>query len=161
MKRLTSMALMACLVGCATPHTERLDSITITQRPTYAICAGYCPNVDVIVREDGRVTVSSHHLDEPDEVRHLKVTLGKAARFIRIMSPHRPPLREAGPVGCGFCNTTDPLVLKAYPHQVTWTDADGGTFQLHSCGDPSDPNLSETIRRALWSIDLYKGGEPR
>jgi len=161
MKRLASLALMTCLAGCATPRAEPPASITVTQRPTYGICAGYCPDVDVTVREDGRVTVSRHHPGEADEVRHLNVTSGQARRFMRILRPHRLALREAGPAGCGFWNTTDPLVLKVYPYQVTWSDADDGTFQLHSCGGAEDPDIGEALRRALSAIGLHLGGEPR
>ena len=81
MKRLISAALVGSLVGCATPHTQRLRSITITQRGVYAICAGYCPNIDITVREDGQVTLSKPRSEEPDEITHLQVTSGQAARF--------------------------------------------------------------------------------
>jgi hypothetical protein len=157
MKRLISTALIACLVGCATSPTEQLSSITVAQRPTYAVCAGYCPNLDVVVRPDGQVTVLRQG-NRPST--HLHLTDEQAAQFIHILSGHRPVLREAGPPACGFWNATDPLVLKAYPYQVTWTDVDSRTVRLRSCGGPGD-SLPEAIRQALWSIGLYLGGEPR
>jgi hypothetical protein len=152
MKQLASTVLVACLVGCATPRAERPGSITVIQRHGYAICAGYCPNLDVVVREDGLVTLSRGY------PRPLQVSVKQAAQFVRTLNPYRPTVREAGPATCGSWNTADPLVVKVLPYEIIWTDADGSTFRLRSCGDPG---LGEAIRQAFWSIGLYQGGEPR
>jgi hypothetical protein len=152
MKQLAGTALVACLVGCATPGTDRLGSVTVMQRHGYAICGGYCPNLDVVVREDGLVTLSRR------DPRHLRVSVKQAAQFVRILSPYRPAVREAGPATCEFRNTTDPLMVKVHPYEITWSDADGSTFRLRSCGDPG---LGQAIKQAFWSIGLYQGGEPR
>jgi hypothetical protein len=121
MKQLAGTALVACLVGCATPRTDRLGSVTVMQRHGYAICGGYCPNLDVVVREDGLVTLPRR------DPRHLRVSVKQAAQFVRILSPYRPAMRKAGPATCEFQNTTDPLVVKVHPYEITWTDADGST----------------------------------
>ena len=152
MKLLAGTALIACLVGCATPHTERLGSITVMQRHGYAICGGYCPNLDVVVREDGLVTLSGR------SPRHLQVSVKQAARFVRTLNPYRPGVRKAGPATCAFWNTTDPMVLRVHPYEIIWTDANGSTFRLRSCGDPGP---GEAIRQAFWSLGLYQGGEAR
>lgn len=152
MKRLVSAAFVLCLVGCATPRTERLSSITVIQRPSYAICAGTCPNLDVVVRRDGQVTLSRRYSE------HLQVSLKQAAQFARILGPYRPALRDAGPATCEFWNTADPMMLKVYPYEIIWTDPDGSTSRLRSC---PDPGLGEAVRQAFWSIGLTVGGEPR
>jgi hypothetical protein len=147
-KRLISTAPIVCLVGCATPPTGQLSSVTVIERHSYAICAGYCPRATVVVRPNGRVTLSYD----------VQVTRKQAAHFIRTLNPYRPAVREAGPPRCEFWNSPDPLVLKVYPYEVIWTDTDGSTFKLHSCGDPG---LHEAIRQAFWSIGRYMGGERR
>jgi hypothetical protein len=144
-KRLISTALIACLVGCATPPTGRLSSITVIEHPSYKICTGYCPRAKVVVRPNGRVTL----------FYDVQVTRKQAAQFIRILNPYRPTVGEAGPAKCEFWNTSDPLVLKVYPYEVIWTDTDGSTFTLRSCGD-----LHEAIQQAFLSIGRYMGGEP-
>jgi hypothetical protein len=161
MKRLIGTALVGVLVGCATPQREGLTSLTIMQRPSYGICAGYCPNLDVIVREDGQVTVSKHHFEAPDEIRRVQVTTKQAALLSRMLEPYRPRRGDTGPVDCRFWNSADPLVLKVHPYRVVWTNADGGTSELRACGDAKDAGLPEAMRAALWSIGLYMGGEPR
>ena len=150
MRRLASTALVLCFVGCTTPRSEQLSSITVIQRPTYAICAGYCPNLSVGVREDGRVTLSTRG--------EHQVTSEQAAQFASILEPYRPVVPEAGPASCASWNSADPLVLKVYPYEIMWTDADGKSTRLRSCGGPG---LGEAIRQAFWSIGLYLGGEPR
>ncbi len=160
MKRLTSAAFLVALVGCAPAHTESLHSVTITQRPTYAICAGYCPDVDVVIRDDGRVTVSQHSLDEPEQIRHLQVGSERAARAILTLRRHLPP-PYADPGQCSSWNTDDEGVLKVYQFQITWSAPDGRTDELRSCGGVEDRHVREAIRTALDSIGLYMGGEPR
>lgn len=150
MRRLASTGLVLCLVGCATPRSEQLSSITVIQRPTYAICAGYCPNLSVGVREDGRVTLSTRG--------DQQVTSVQAAQFARILEPYRPVVPEAGPASCASWNTADPLVPKVYRYEIMWIDADGKSTRLRSCGGLG---LGETIRQVFWSIGLYLGGEPR
>jgi hypothetical protein len=160
-KPLIGAALVGCLLGCVTPQRARLTSITIAQRPSYAICEGYCPNVDVVVRQDGQVTVAKHHSGEPDEIRRMRVTARQAALLGRMLEPYRPQPGENGRADCGFWNSADPLVLKVHPYSVGWTNADGSTSQLQACGGVQEPRLREAIRSALWSIGLYLGGQPR
>src|SRR5689334_14876049 len=123
MKWLISTALVVCLAGCATPHREGLTYLTIVQRPIYGICAGYCPDVDVVVVEDGQITVSKHRLNEPDELKRMHVTPRQAAQFSRMLAPYRPKLHNNGPVECPSWNSTDPLVLKVHRYRIVWTDA--------------------------------------
>jgi hypothetical protein len=78
-----------------------------------------------------------------------------------MLEPYRPKVRESGPVDCGFWKSADPLVLKVHPYRLVWTNADGSTSELRACGDAEDASLREAIRRALWSIGLYIGGEPQ
>ena len=161
MKRLTSIPVIACFVGCATPSTQTLSSITVIQRHPYIVCAGYCPDLDVMVREDGQVTLFRHHSHDPSHIERLRVTAEQAAQFRQILGPHRPAIRDAGPTACEFWNTPDPGVIRVLPYEVTWTDAKGSASRLRSCGGLTDRSLPETIREALWAIGLYMGGQAR
>jgi len=73
-----------------------VQPITVSQRFEGIICAGVCPNNDVTVWSDGRVSVVRHQSNGADHLDHFRVTRAEAAKFRSILLPYEPITDPAG-----------------------------------------------------------------
>ena len=150
--RLSLVVLLGCLAGCTTPKIGT-GTVTVMKRPIYAVCTGVCPNIDVTVRPDGWITLSRHK-EEAVDVKRRRVGPQRAKQFSAALSHFRPTAKPGRAAHCAFWDADDPLVLKVYPFEVIWAEADGSVVRRASCGDDGDTGFREAIGEALGSVDF-------
>ena len=136
------------------------ETITVSRRPWFAICAGVCPNNDITVRSDGRVVAVRHHLEEPDEIERF-VTRAEVAFFRSKLLPYRRSYDWPAPT-CEHNVSPEeaPGVMKVTEIEITWSDSDR-TGLFIACADQNAVKLLEAIQEALWAVHLYVTGHRR
>jgi hypothetical protein len=157
--------LALALCSCATVAPKPVETITISERMWYPICAGVCPDFDARIRSDGQIY--THVSLSPQAGMHrLQVTPERAAQFAAIIAqlgaPGRPqpigPCEHYLPQGDPFNNPESRRSLSKDPAVVIrWSGSAEG--QLVRCD--TDWAAKETIRKALWRVGLYLDGSPR
>jgi hypothetical protein len=159
-KRLFHHLAIVCLLGIAgitsTPSAAE-ESITVSRRPWYPVCAGLCPYYDVTVWADGRVFTNRGNYEE-----RFRVSRAEAADFRRKLRPFHPAGDQPDPLVCTHDGRPedDALVMKVTEIEIRWS----GTrhpARLAACDNAVYADLTEAIRQALWSIHLYADGRRR
>jgi hypothetical protein len=168
MKTGRSAAFIGLLVlsGCASPGTQASggaygDTITVSRRPWFAICAGLCPNYDVTVQADGRLWSVRHAYDVPDRVSSARISSAALARFRSILAPYRPAPEAGEPSACRHeaSAQTQELIVEAREIDVKWSGA-GTSAHLIACDTPENAALRGAIAEALRAVHLDPAGEP-
>jgi hypothetical protein len=120
------------------------------------ICLGVCPNVDVTVQADGRVSVARHRWNRAVIVERFRVSKEEASQFRNILHPYRPV--SIDPDACRQDVTQDAAWTLAVPEiEVKWCDAARPARLAYFLTRDS----REAIRQALWSVHLYADGSRR
>ena len=148
------------LSGCASVGTAvSMESISVSRRPWFGVCAGVCPNYDVTVWADGRVLSVRRYSHVPDVVQRFRVPTRDAAQFRSILLPYRPTNAQDVEPTCEHRVSPDEaeLVLKVREIEMVWSGPSGPS-RLVACDNPA---LLEALRRALWSVNLYLDGNRR
>ena len=149
--------------GCASMGAATADDIiTVARRPWFQVCAGVCPNYDVTVWPDGRVSAVRHNWGAPDEVERFRVSPESATDFRRILAPYKPAGGAGDAPVCkhDVLSEEASLVRKVTKIEVTWIGS-RNPARLVACDGKGSAGLTEAIRQALWSVNLYVGGERR
>jgi hypothetical protein len=154
--RLAIVGLLVVPTITSTPAAAR-DSITVSRRPWFAICAGVCPYYDVTVWADGRVLAKRRN----DEKR-FRVSRAEAADFSRRLRPFRPVGEQPDQLVCHHGGRPEdaPLIMKVTEIEITWTGS-SHPARLAACDNAVYAALTEAIRQALWSVHLYMDGRRR
>ena len=155
------LSLLIASAAFARPP-ERGEAIEISRRPWFGICAGVCPNYDVIMRPDGRVLVLRRHFDEVDEVRSFRVSPARLARLRAILASYRPNADTPEPSRCEHDVPPEEaaFVGDVVEMQVKWTGA-AGSDHLVACDTQENAALREAIGAALQSLGLAVDGRRR
>lgn len=144
------------LSGCVSTQTAAEETVTVSKRPWFGICAGLCPNYDVTVWADGRVMAVRHSWHGADEIERFRVSRIDAARFRSILLPYRPSaVQQREPV----CHHAVPpeqaqLVLKVREVEILWSSP-SHRRRVIAC---DAREISEALRQALRAVQLYPSG---
>jgi hypothetical protein len=158
------LALMGLLglSSCVSTGTSLSgETITVSRRPWFGICAGVCPNYDITVQPDGRVWSVRHHFDAADEVARLRVSGNQLVHFYSFLAPYQPNDGDPIPSKCEHHVSPQEaqLVLKAIEIEIKWFDASNSAHRI-ACDTPENAALREAIDGALRSLDLDIAGRP-
>jgi hypothetical protein len=130
-----------------------VETITISYRTWYPICAGLCPDYDLSVSSDGQV--NSHRLRPIASQRHYRVSREQAVQFAAIIGELGRPAKPQPIVSCWhYLPKNDPFygeqssLSKRPALVIRWSGAT--EMQLVRCD--SDPATAEVIARALRSV---------
>src|SRR4051794_13323281 len=108
-RRIAFVAFLG-VAGCTSTPSVGRESIIVSRRPWFAICAGVCPNYDVTVSADGGVVAKrGHHEDR------FVVSRAEAADFRMKLQPFRPVGEQPDPLVCTHDDVRPedaPLVMK-------------------------------------------------
>jgi len=151
----TLLAIAACtlMTGCASSAGRTETAITISERPWFGVCSGVCPDYDLVVAADGQV---SSTVRRQARTSRFRVSREALKEFEAILEPLRPPGTQIQ----GQCihNVSEDDAVFVIPDvteiDIRWNDGTQ-TDRLVAC---DGPQISETIRQALWSIGLYLTG---
>jgi hypothetical protein len=151
-RRLALVGLIGMAGLTSTPSFAR-ESITVSRHPWYAVCAGVCPDYEIIVSADGRVIVKQRGTEE-----RFLVSRAEAAEFRAKLQPFRPVGERRDPLVCAHENA--PLVMKVREIEIRWSGSNNPS-RLFACDNPASAGLKEALRQALWSVHLYVDGRRR
>lgn len=157
-----ALMVLLALSGRPAPPARPGETITVSRRPWFAVCAGVCPHYDVTVGPDGRGWSVRHRFDLPDLVRPLRVTRAGSARFRGILEAYRPGPADREIAGCRHHVAPEalPLVVKTVEIEVKWSGP-RGSAHLIACDTPQYRRLNEAIDAALASLGLDVTAAPR
>jgi hypothetical protein len=161
--RITLVGLVL-LSACVSTRSVVRETITISRRPWYAVCAGTCPNFDLTVWPDGRVLVIRHSLaGDPDELERFQVSPADVASFRSKLLPYRPADDWPAPAVCNHTTSLEeaPLVMKVTEIEIRWSGTDKAARLQASANQEETAPLVEAIGQALWSVDLNVIGQRR
>jgi len=155
-RRVAFMGFLGVAGSTSTPTGAR-ESITVSRRPWFAICAGVCPNYDVTVSADGRVVAKRGSGEE-----RYRVSRAEAARFRKKLQPFRPVGEQRDPLVCAHEGRPEdaPLMMKVREIEIWWSGVPHPA-RLAACDTAAYADLTEAIRQALWSVHLYVDGRRR
>jgi hypothetical protein len=153
----SAMVGLLGVVGLTSMPLAARETITVSRRPWFAICAGVCPYYDVTVRPDGHVLVKRGNFEE-----RFRVSPAEAADFFSKLRPFRPAGEEPDQLICVHDGRPEdaPLVMKVREIEIKWSDTRHAA-RLTACDNSVYADLIEAIRQALWSVHLYVDGRRR
>lgn len=158
-RRSVSCSLVGALIGLSTPTAAKprmaSETITISRRPWFAICAGLCPNYDVTVSKNGEVAARIRSAGERDAVTRYRVSRSDVARFRGILQPLKPRAFHLTRPSCDHAVTAEerPLLLRVSEIEIRWGNA-GSRQRLMACDNERDQQIRQTIERALEAVHL-------
>jgi hypothetical protein len=137
------------------------ETVTITRRPWYPVCAGVCPFYDVTVRADGRAWSVRHSLGEADGITPLRIPGARLARFYAALAPYHPRGRDVEPSECRHDGLPGegPLVSTVVEIAVKWSGRRGSAHVI-ACDTQENAGLTKAIEAALRSLRLDVTGRP-
>jgi hypothetical protein len=152
-RRLAIVGLLGVVGVTSTPLAAR-ETITVSRRPWFAICAGVCPYYDVRVWPDGHVLVKRGSFEE-----RFRVSPAEAADFSSKLRPFRPAGEEPDKLICVHDGRPEdaPLVMKVREIEIRWSDTRHAA-RLTACDNSVYADLEEAIDQALRSIHLSIDG---
>lgn len=148
-----AVAGLALMCGGFAPPAP--ETIEISRRHWFFICAGVCPNFDVVVRPDGRVWVIRRHFDTVDDIRRFRVSAARAARVRAILEPFRPNADTPEPDECRHDATPEEaeLIIRTVELEVKWARREASDHLIGCDTRDYDP-LREAMGKALESLGL-------
>lgn len=154
------VALALC--SCATVAPTPVETITISERMWYPICAGVCPDFDASIRSDGQIY--THVRFGLAGVYRLQVTPQRVAQFAAMIRPLGSPGKLEPIAPCShYLPKDDPFYDQRYSLRkepalvIRWSGS--AESQLIRCD--TDGATKEIMRKALWHVGLYLNGSPR
>jgi hypothetical protein len=154
--RAIGIAVAFTLGGCAAVSSQPVDqAITVARTPSFGVCLGVCPHYTVSLSPTGQVVAENH---TKKSIARFRVSMADAEHFREMLRPLKPlGGAQAEPI-CTHNVSPDEagLVRKAREVEIVWSGP--SPSRLIAC---DSPELSETLRQALWSLHLYLDGNPR
>lgn len=152
------LLLSACESTRAAPSG---DTVTLSRRPWFGICAGVCPNYDVTVGPGGRAWSVLRSFHRPDQVVHLRPTWEQRARFLSLLAPFRPDGRRPERPECDHRLPPEeaPLLVRVTEIEIRWSGASGAAH-LIACDTRENAALRAAIDEALLTLDLDIAARP-
>lgn len=145
---------LAAASACAAAPRRGGETITISQRWWFGICAGICRSYDITVSPQGQVFSRTLTLaGNAFHTERFRVTLAEAAHFRTILLPFRPVgLRRTQAICTHDVRDLGPRERQFVRHvteiQISWRGP-RSSARLIGCENPQDARLQQAIWDAL------------
>ena len=148
------------LMGANANAQGASESVKISRRPWYGLCAGTCPSYDISVEKNGAVeTRTDVDLAQMAQIQRSNVPLASVARFRAILAPYRPRGERRTHAVCQHPVSAEEARLLTHhiEIEIRWTSP-GASSRLIACDDGQDAQLLTAIHEALSTLGLLDTG---
>jgi len=131
------------------------EKIKISRRPWFGICAGVCPDYDIVMQTDRYVWVIRRNSGSVEDVRRFRISKRRAAKLRAILEPLRPNGDTREPEECRHDVPPEQagLVIKAVEMEVKWVGP-GRSDRRIGCATPEYEAMRITIDKALATLGV-------